>query len=92
MDLLEKLWQDKVQHGRDLLAADERRAATECARSLHFLSSSGLQFCNVHQLLWVKIHQPGWRHRSEIFSIVFNKVTHVKIGQNTKPPRGDNIL
>lgn len=93
-DLLEKLWQDKVQHGRDLLAADEQRAATECARSLPFLSSNGLQFCwgNVHQLVWAKIHHPGWRLCSEIFSIMFTKVTRVKIGQNKKPPRGDNIL
>lgn len=40
----------------------------------------------------VKIHQPGWRRCSEIFSVAFNQVTHVKIGQNKKPPRGDNIL
>lgn len=52
----EKLQQGKVQHGRKMLAADEQRAAADCARSLMCLSSTGLQFW-----AWVKVHQLRWR-------------------------------
>lgn len=69
------------------MAADEQRAATECARSLFFPA----MVCS-SAATGVKIHQPGWRLCSEISSIAFTKVTHIKIGQNKKPARGGNIL
>lgn len=94
-DLPEKLWRAKVQHGKELLAADEQRATAERARSLTFLAGYGLQFYwgNVHQLGLVKTHQPGRRCHSRLIpSNIFIKGTHIKEGQIKKPPNNDAIL